>query len=69
MVTWNRSDTFSDGTAEGGGGLSHLGHQLVDRLVELGMILDLAHASRRAYAQILERAQQHAGALFPRNLS
>ena len=55
-LTWNRRNAFADGAAEEGGGLSRLGRELVDRLVELGVILDLAHASRGAYAEILERA-------------
>ena len=54
-LTWNRRNAFSDGAAEDGGGLSRLGRELVDRLVALGVILDLAHASRGAFAEILER--------------
>jgi len=54
-LTWNRRNAFADGAAEDGGGLSRLGRELVDRLVSLGVILDLAHASRGAFAEILER--------------
>jgi membrane dipeptidase len=54
-LTWNRRNAFADGAAEPGGGLSRLGRQLVDRLVELGVILDLAHASHGTFAEILER--------------
>ena len=46
-LTWNRRNAFADGAAEDGGGLSRLGRELVDRLVELGVVLDLAHASSR----------------------
>jgi membrane dipeptidase len=55
-LTWNRRNAFADGAAEEGGSLSRLGRELVDRLVSLGVILDLAHASRGAFAEILERA-------------
>jgi membrane dipeptidase len=55
-LTWNRRNPFADGAAEEGGSLSRLGRELVDRLVSLGVILDLAHASRGVYAEILERA-------------
>jgi membrane dipeptidase len=55
-LTWNRRNAFADGAAEEGGSLSHLGCELVDRLVSLGVILDLAHASRGVFTQILERA-------------
>jgi membrane dipeptidase len=55
-LTWNRRNAFADGAAEDGGGLSRLGRELVDRLVELGIVLDLAHASSGVYAELLERA-------------
>jgi membrane dipeptidase len=54
-LTWNRRNAFADGAAEEGGSLSRLGRELVDRLVSLGVILDLAHASRGVYAEVLER--------------
>ena len=54
-LTWNRRNAFADGAAEEGGGLSRLGRELVDRFVRLGVILDLAHASRGAFTEILER--------------
>lgn len=53
-LTWNRRNPYSDGAAEDGG-LSRLGRALVDRLVELGVILDLAHASPAAFAEIVSR--------------
>lgn len=55
-LTWNRRNAFADGAAEEGGGLSRLGRELVDRLVSLGVILDLAHASRGTFAELVERA-------------
>jgi membrane dipeptidase len=55
-LTWNRRNAFADGAAERGGGLSRLGRELVDRLVSLGVVLDLAHASRGLFAELLERA-------------
>ncbi len=77
-LTWNRRNPFADGAAEDGG-LSRLGRDLVDRLVELGVILDLAHASPLAFAEIIARAGgspvicSHAGCRavndHPRNLS
>ncbi len=54
-LTWNRRNAFADGAAENGGGLSRLGRELVDRLVSLGVILDLAHASRGLFTEVLER--------------
>ncbi len=54
-LTWNRRNPYSDGAAEDGG-LSRLGRALVDRLVELGVILDLAHTSVSAFDEIIDRA-------------
>jgi membrane dipeptidase len=54
-LTWNRRNAFADGAAEEGGGLSRLGRELVDRLVGLGVVLDLAHASRGTFTEVLER--------------
>ena len=54
-LTWNRRNPFADGAAESGaGGLSALGRQLVDVCVELGMIIDLAHAGEQTYRDVLE---------------
>jgi membrane dipeptidase len=56
-LTWNRRNPFADGAAESGaGGLSELGRRLVDVCVELGMIVDLAHAGPQTYLDILERS-------------
>jgi membrane dipeptidase len=56
-LTWNRRNAFADGAGEPAhGGLSSLGRELVARLVELGAILDLAHASERTFADVLEAA-------------
>jgi membrane dipeptidase len=76
-LTWNRRNPYADGAAERGG-LSRLGRELVDRLVELGVIVDLAHASPRTFAEVLERTSgtpvlvSHAGCRTvldtPRNL-
>jgi membrane dipeptidase len=54
-LTWNRRNAFADGAAEDGGGLSRLGRELVDRLVALGVILDLAHASHGLFTEVLDR--------------
>lgn len=56
-LTWNRRNPFADGVAEeDDGGLSRLGRSLVDRLVSLGVVLDLAHASPRTFDDVLEQA-------------
>ena len=67
-LTWNRRNAFADGAAEEGGSLSRLGRELVDRLVSLGVILDLAHASRGVFTEVLERAGRRARPLFARRL-
>jgi len=54
-LTWNRRNAFADGAAEDGGSLSRLGRELVDRLVSLGVVLDLAHAAPGVFAEVVER--------------
>jgi membrane dipeptidase len=56
-LTWNRRNAFADGLGvEDDRGLTAEGEQLVDLLAGLGVILDLAHASPRTFAAVLERA-------------
>jgi membrane dipeptidase len=53
-LTWNYRNVFADGVAEPArGGLSSRGARLVERLVERGMILDLAHASEQTFRDVL----------------
>lgn len=40
-------------------GLTSLGKRVVDRAVELGMVVDISHANRRTAHDILERVQQY----------
>lgn len=55
-LTWNDRNPFADGILEAAdGGLSRLGRRLADRIVELGMVLDLAHASPRTFDELLDR--------------
>jgi membrane dipeptidase len=55
-LTWNRRNPFADGTAEDpAGGLSRIGRELVDRMVELPIAFDLAHANERTFFEVLER--------------
>ena len=76
-LTWNRRNPFADGAADEGG-LSGLGRRLLARLAELGVILDLAHASPRVFDECLASYEgrllvTHAGCRAvnetPRNLS
>jgi membrane dipeptidase len=76
-LTWNRRNPFADGAADEGG-LSRLGRTLLGRFAELGVILDLAHASPRLFEECLASyagrlCVTHAGCRAvnetPRNLS
>ncbi len=76
-LTWNRRNPFADGAADEGG-LSGLGRRLLARFAELGVILDLAHASPRVFDECLASyagrvCVTHAGCRAvndtPRNLS
>jgi membrane dipeptidase len=77
-LTWNRRNAFADGAGEdGAGGLSRLGRELVAVCAQLGMVIDLAHASERTFWDVLEsdvavvcsHAACRAHLDHPRNLS
>ena len=59
--TWNERNAFAHG-CDHDGGLTTLGGRLIDRLPTVGMVIDLAHASPRTFADVLERAPN--GAAF-----
>lgn len=60
-LTWSRRNAFADGSGEPSpGGLSRLGEELVDRLVQIGCAIDLAHASERTFADVLDRTGEDA---------
>jgi membrane dipeptidase len=76
-LTWNRRNPFADGAADEGG-LSRLGRTLLGRFADLGVILDLAHASPRLFEECVQSYEgrllvTHAGCRAvnetPRNLS
>jgi len=52
-LTWNRRNPFADGAADSSG-LSRLGRTLLGRFAELGVILDLAHASELLFRECIE---------------
>jgi membrane dipeptidase len=54
-LTHNPSNAFAGG-CDGDDGLSPLGERLVDRIIELGIVLDLAHASEQTFWDALDRA-------------
>jgi membrane dipeptidase len=55
-LTWNRRNAFADGVGENTtSGLSRLGRELVDRIIEQGLIVDLAHASEHTFWEVLDR--------------
>jgi len=55
-LTWNNRNLLADGVGEDpdGGGISKKGRECIKVLDELGIILDLAHASTRSFYEALE---------------
>ena len=53
QLTWNHPNEFAGGVATPGEGLTPRGRGLVRRLGELGVMLDLAHASERTWHDVL----------------
>jgi membrane dipeptidase len=52
-LTWNHANEFAGGIEAPGQGLTGRGRTLVRRLAELGVVVDLAHASERTWRDVL----------------
>ena len=78
-LTWNHANEFAGGIDTPTQGLTRRGRMLVRRFGELGVVLDLAHASERTWRDVLEEEGEvpfsvtHAGCRavrdHPRNLA
>jgi membrane dipeptidase len=76
-LTWNHSNEFAGGLDTQAQGLTEQGRTLVRRFGELGVVLDLAHASEQTWRDVLEAdvpfTVTHAGCRAivdtPRNLA
>ena len=55
-LTWNAANAYAGGIDTPEQGLTARGRALVDELAERGAVLDVAHASPRTFAEVLERA-------------
>jgi membrane dipeptidase len=55
-LTHNPANAFAGGISAPEQGLTEAGRELVDELAARGVVIDLAHASERAFFEILERA-------------
>ena len=53
-LTWNHANDFAGGVATPRQGLTERGRALVRRFRELGVVLDLAHASEQTWRDVLE---------------
>jgi membrane dipeptidase len=76
-LTWNHANEFAGGIDSPRQGLTERGRALVHRFAELGVLLDLAHASEQTWHDVLEEeisfSVTHAGCRavrdHPRNLA
>jgi membrane dipeptidase len=76
-LTWNHANEFAGGIDTPAEGLTDRGRALVHRFGELGVVLDLAHASEQTWVDVFEEGigfvVTHAGCRtvhdHPRNLS
>lgn len=80
-LTWNNSNEFARSCMARDGrhrGLTRLGRQAIRRMNQLGIIIDLSHASEQTFADVLDASAApvvcthsacHALRRFPRNLT
>lgn len=59
MLTWNDRNALADGAMrqESGGGLSAAGRRFVEKMQELGWLLDVSHLGVRGFWDLLEHAR------------
>ncbi len=58
-LTWKESTAWADAADEGPhGGLTAFGRRLVDRLQQLGVLIDLSHVSDSSVHDVIERAER-----------
>lgn len=78
MLTWNTKNPFAHGTDEKTGGLTDLGFLAIERMNELGILVDVSHLNEEGFWDIIRvnkmltiASHSNARALFnhPRNLS
>lgn len=56
MLTWNEANALAAGAVSGEtGGLTEAGRRAVDRLRELGMVLDVSHLNEAGFREALDR--------------
>ena len=77
-VTWSYSNIFAGSSGDGGGGVTSEGWKLIAKSQELGIVLDVSHASREATLQICKKSPVpviashsdcHSVTKHPRNLT
>lgn len=58
-LTWNCRNELADGCLEAGtgGGLTRFGRQVLGRMQELGMVIDLSHLSEAGFYDVLEHSR------------
>ncbi|GIN93854.1 peptidase [Siminovitchia terrae] len=67
-ITYNQSNTLGSGLGEKfDGGLTHFGQQVIERMNQLGMMIDISHCGDRTSMDVIEASTQpvlitHAGA-------
>lgn len=78
MLTWNSKNPFAHGTDEKTGGLTDLGYLAIERMNELGILVDVSHLNEEGFWDIIKvnkkptiSSHSNARALFnhPRNLT
>jgi membrane dipeptidase len=56
-LTWNEQNSYATGLSNTETGLTDKGKAVIEKMVQLGMIIDLAHANEKTFKDIFELVQ------------
>ena len=69
MLTWNEENDYATGAkADKNNGLKDLGKKVLDKMMSLGMIVDLAHLNEKSFFEVVEYVKNYDKIIYSHGL-